>query len=82
MFIHGRGNQQVAAIVPILPLLLEGRVRINVSKYFRSSCTIGTEGYKSDSTLDKIAPTCLDTYLEEIGRHWIQHTDDFTMRNK
>ena len=37
-------NQEVAAILPILPLLLEGRLGMNVSQYFRSSYTIGTEG--------------------------------------
>ena len=38
-------NQDVAVILPILPLLLEGRLGTNVSQYFCSSYTIGTEGY-------------------------------------
>ena len=75
-------SQEVAAILPILPLLLEGRLGMNVSQYFRSSYTIGTDGYKWDSTLDKVVPTVTDNYLEDIDRHWIQHTDDCTMRNK
>ena len=24
----------------------------------------------------------IDNYLEEIDRHWIQHIDEFTIRNK
>ena len=75
-------KQEVAAILPILLFLLEGRSGINVSQYFHSSYTIGTEGYKWDHTLDKVVPTSKDTYLEDIDRHWIQHTDDCTMRNK
>ena len=50
-------NQEVATILPILLLLLEGRLGMNVSQYFRSSYTIGTEGYKWDNTLDKVVPT-------------------------
>ena len=32
-------NQEVAAILPILPVILEGRLGMNVSQYFRSSYT-------------------------------------------
>ena len=35
-----------------------------------------------DSILDKVVPTGIDNYLEQIDRHWIHHIDDFTMRNK
>ena len=62
-------NQEVAAILHILPLILEGRLVINVSQYFPSSYTIGTEGYKLDSTLDKAVPIGIDNYLEKIDRH-------------
>ena len=55
---------------------------MNVSQYFRSSDTIGTEGYKWDNTLDKVVPTGIENYLEYIDQHWIQYTDDCTMRNK
>ena len=80
--VHGRGEPRVAAILPILPLLLEGRLGMNVSQYFHSSYTIGTEGYKWGSSLDKVVPTCIENCLEDIDRYWIQHTDDYTMRNK
>ena len=33
-------SQEVAAILPILPLFLEGRLGMNVKMYFRSSYTI------------------------------------------
>ena len=36
-------NQEVADILPILPLLLEERLGMNTSQYFRSSYTIRTE---------------------------------------
>ena len=75
-------NKEVAAILPILPILLEGRLGMNVSQYFCSSYTIGTEGHKWDSSLDKIVPTGIGNSLVEVNRYWIQHTDDFTMRNK
>ena len=55
---------------------------MNVSQYFHSSYTIGTEGYKWGSSLDKVVPTYIENYLEDIDRYWIQHTDDYTMRNK
>ena len=75
-------NQEVATILPILPLLLEGRLGMHFSQYFRSSYTIDTEDYKWDNTLDKEVPTGIENYLEDIDRHWIQHTDDCTMQNK
>ena len=75
-------NQEVAAILPILLLLLEGSLGISISQYFRSSYTIGIEGHKRDSILDKVVPTGTDNYLEEIDRHWIHHTGNFTTRHK
>ena len=41
---------------------------MNISQYFRSSYTIETEGYKWNSTLDKVVPTCIENYLEDIAR--------------
>ena len=38
-------NQEVACILPMLPLLLKGRLGLKVSRYFRSSYSIGIEGY-------------------------------------
>jgi len=54
---------------------------MNVSQYFCSSYTIRTKENERDSTLDKIVPIGVDNSLKEIDRHWIHHTDDFTMRN-
>ena len=39
-------SQEVVAILPILPLLPEGRLGMKVARYFRSSYSIGTEDYK------------------------------------
>ena len=75
-------SQEVAGILPILPLLLAGRLGLTVSRYFRSSYTIRTEGYACDEELDKVIPTREDNYLDEIDRHWIQHTEDYDTRNK
>ena len=75
-------NQEVVAILFVLPLLLEGRLGMNIFQYFRSSYTISTEGYKWDNTLDKVVPTGMENYLENIEKNWIQHTDDCTMRNQ
>ena len=62
-------NQEVETILLILPLLLESRLAMNVSQYFRSSYTIESEGYKRESTLYKALPTGIDNVLVEIGRH-------------
>ena len=75
-------SQEVASILPILPLLLEGRLGMNVSQYFRSSCTIGTDGYQWDDDLGKVVPIGEDNPLEEVDKHWIQHTDDYPTRNR
>ena len=75
-------NQEITLILPIIPLLLEERLGMNGSQSFRFSYTIRAEEYKRDSILDKVVPIGLEKYLEDIDRHWIQHTDDCTMRNK
>ena len=75
-------SQEVADILPILPLLLEGRLGLTVSFYFRPSYSIGTEGYAWDEGLGNVIPTREDNYLEEIDRHWMQHTEDYNTRNK
>ena len=66
----------------ILPLLLEGRLGMNVLDNFRSSYTLETEGYKWDDALAKIIPTGEGNYLEEIDKHLIHHTIDYNTRNK
>ena len=48
-----KSSQEVASILPILSLLLEGWLGMNVAHYFRSSCTIGNDGYKWDDDLEK-----------------------------
>ena len=75
-------NQVIAAILHILPLLLEGSLGMNVSHYFCSSYTIGTEGCQWDSTLDKVIHIGIDNSFVEIDRYWLQYIDAFTMRNK
>ena len=75
-------SQEVAAILPMLPLLLEGRLRMNINRYFHSSYTIETEGYELDENLDKVIPTGEENQLEDINRNWLQHTEEYTMRNK
>ena len=51
---------------------------MNISQYFRFFNTIETKGYKWDSTLDKVVPTGIEKYSENIDIHWIQHTDNCT----
>ena len=31
--------------------------------------------------MDKVVHTGIENCLEDIDRHWIQYTDDYTMRN-
>ena len=73
--------QYVAATFRILPLLFEKRLGMHVTQYLRSSYMLGIEGHKWNSILDKVVPIGIGNYLEEIERHWIHHTDNFTMRN-
>ena len=75
-------SQEVTAILPMLPLLLEGRLGMNINRYFHSSYTIETEGYELDENLDKVIPTGEENQLEDINRNWLQHTEQYTMRNK
>ena len=55
-------RQEVAAILPILPLLLKGRLCMKVARYFRSSYSIGIEGYIWDEDLNKVIPNRKDNY--------------------
>ena len=55
-------SQEVAAILLLLPLLLEERLGMKVSHYFRSSYSIW---YKWDEELDKVIPTETDNYLKK-----------------
>ena len=55
---------------------------MTVSRCFRSSYSIGTDGYEYDEGLDKVISTGDDNYIEEIDMHWIQHTEDYDTRNK
>ena len=43
-FYMAKVSQEVAAILSILSLLLEGLLDMKVSRYFRLSYSIGTEG--------------------------------------
>ena len=53
-----------------------------MSRYFRSSYSIGIEEYKYDEELDKIIPTRINNFLEEFDRHWIQHIENYDTINK
>ena len=75
-------SQEVTAILSIFHLLLECRLGMKVSRYFRSSYSIGIDEYECDDVLHIVVATGADNYLEEIERHWIQHTDDYDTRNK
>ena len=66
-------SQEVASILPILPLILEGRLGMNVAQYFRSSCTIGTDGYQWDDNLEKVVLIGDNNQLEDVDKHWLQH---------
>ena len=63
-------------------LLLEGRLGMNISQYFRSSCTIGNDDYQWDDDLEKAVPIGDDNQLEDVDKHWIQYTEDYPTRNK
>ena len=74
--------QGVASILPILPLLLEGRLGMNVAHYFRLSCTIGIDGCKWDDNLEKVIHIGDDNQLKDVDKNWVQHTEDYPTRNK
>ena len=64
-------SQEVASILPILPPILEGLLGMNVAHYFKSSGTIGTDGYKWNEDLEKVVPIGNDNQLEEVAKHWV-----------
>ena len=66
-------NQEVAVLLPILPLLLESRLGMTEDNFFRSTHTIDREGYQGDNDLRKVISTGVDNQLEDIDRNWIQH---------
>ena len=66
-------NQEVAVLLPILPLLLESRLGMTEDNCFRSTHTIDREGYQGDNDLRKVISTGVDNQLEDIDRNWIQH---------
>ena len=43
---------------------------------------IGTEEYQYDENLDKVIPTREEYQQEDIDRHWLKHTEEYTIRNK
>ena len=66
-------NQEVAVLLPILPLLLESRLGMTEDNFFRSTHTIDREGYQGDNDLRKVISTGVNNQLEDIDRNWIQH---------
>ena len=38
--------QKVATVLSILLMILEGKIRMNIRRYFQSTRTIGIEGYE------------------------------------
>ena len=75
-------NQEVAVLLPILPLLLESRLGMTEDNFFRSTHTIDREGYQGDNDLRKVISTGVNNQLEDIDRNWIQHIYDYTTRSK
>ena len=76
------GRQEVAAILPILCLLLEGRMGMNVGRYFRLTYTIVTDGYKWDENLDKVIKLSEESQLENIVTYFIKHSYNYIARKR
>ena len=72
-------SQEVSSI---FPLILEGRLGMNIAHYFRSSYMIVTDGYKCDDDLEKMVPIGDDNQLEDVDKYWVQHTEDYPTRDK
>jgi hypothetical protein len=71
-------QDEVSAILPVLPLILVGRLRQAARAWFLPSHTLGTNGCRDDAESDRIVPNDSGSNLEAVDRLWDQSDEGFT----
>ena len=71
-------QDEVSAILPVLPLILVGRLGPAANAWFLPTHTLGTDGYRYDTAADRIVPIDSSSNLETIDRLWDQSDEGFT----
>jgi hypothetical protein len=71
-------QDEVSAILPVLPPILAGRLGPAAQAWFLPTHTLGTDGYRHDAKLDHIVPIDSGSNLEAIDRLWDQSDEGFT----
>jgi hypothetical protein len=70
-------QDEVSAILPVLPLILVGRPGEAAQAWFRPSHTLGTDGYCYDHNFDRIVPINTGSNLAAVDRLWDQSDGGF-----
>ena len=69
-------EQEADAIIPVLPLFLEGVLGPEAKRWFKPSAEMGTEGYKFDSKLNRVVPSS-SNLLIDLDQGWDQEVDQW-----
>jgi hypothetical protein len=64
------------ALIPVLPLALQGIYGNETDKWFKFSARIGIEGFSFDKANNRIIPTGNNTF-DELDQTWDQHAEGF-----
>jgi hypothetical protein len=64
------------ALIPVLPLALQGIYGGETEKWFKFSARIGVEGFSYDKANNRIVPTGTNTF-DELDQTWDQHAEGF-----
>jgi hypothetical protein len=71
-------QDEVASILPVLPLVLMGRLGPAALAWLLPSHTLGMDGNQYDPTTDRVVPIDAGSILADIDRHWEQSDEGFT----
>jgi hypothetical protein len=64
------------ALIPVLPLALQGIYGQEADKWFKFSARIGIEGFSFDKINNRIIPTGNNTF-DDLDQTWDQHAEGF-----
>jgi hypothetical protein len=71
-------QDEVGSILPVLALILIGRLGSAAAAWFLPSQTLETDGYRYDPPTDRVVPVDAGSTLADIDRHWEQSDEGFT----
>lgn len=69
-------EDEVDAILPVLPLILVGRLGPNANTWFLPSSTRGSRGYRFDKVNDCVVPLQTND-MADLDLHWEQSTEGY-----